>query len=223
MVKLNIIVFSIICIINTVAVYSGYLEYELLEALNRNEYVTDDEAMMNDLRQASIGISQSILYLLSGIFFLIWFRRAFENLHLLGIRFQYSINSAVWSFFVPILCLYRPYQIMKEIWFGTQAQIKKLVPQYNVNFSTKLISIWWVSFIITNYLGYFALKSMLRDDTIGQLIDSAKAYIISDIFDIPAAILAILVIKIVSNVETQLYEAHINENFTGLSKIQPIQ
>jgi hypothetical protein len=91
-----------------------------------------------------------------------------------------------------------------------------LLPQYTVNFSTGLINAWWIFFIITNYLGYVALKSLFKDDSMDQLINSTKAYIISDFFDITSAILTIIVIKIVSNAEAQLYEAHRNQDFTSL-------
>jgi hypothetical protein len=206
--KVATIVFGLICIINIVAVISGYWEYELLEKIRIGENISEEEAIFNDLRQGIVGIFQFVVYLTSIVVFLMWFRRAYENLHKLGIDYlEYNTNMAVWSFFIPFINLYRPYKIMKEIWIESQEQLKKLVPEANINTSIFIVGFWWALFLITNYIGNFAFKTIFKDDTIQDLIKSTQAYMVSDFFDIPAAFVTLILIHNVSKVEAKLRQS----------------
>jgi len=61
-----------------------------------------------------------IFYSISVITFIMWFRRAYFNLHQKVNHLSYSEGWAAGSWFVPIINLYRPYQIMKEIYIETK-------------------------------------------------------------------------------------------------------
>jgi hypothetical protein len=206
--RISILVFGLICAINIVAVISGYFEYELLESIRMGVYINEDEAKLNDLRQAFIGILQSIIYFISIVVFLLWFRRAYENLHILGIDYlEFRTNMAVWGFFIPVINLFRPFQIMKEIWIESQEQIRTLIPDATINTSTYLVGIWWGLFLLTNFIGNISFRSMFRTDTIQDLIHSTQAYIVSDFMDVPAALVTLILILNVSKVEKKLKES----------------
>ncbi len=205
--RIAVIIFAAVCVLNIFAVVSGLMEYELLERIRMDEFVTEEQANANDLRQAIIGLLQSVAYIMSIIFFLNWFRRAYGNLHRLGIDYlNYKQSMAVWSFFIPFINLYRPYKIMKEIWIETQEQIEKLAPEFHINKSTLLVGIWWTLFLISNYVGQFAFRSIFREDTLQDLINSTMAYMVSDFIDIPAALVTLLLILRISKYETKLQE-----------------
>lgn len=58
-----------------------------------------------------------LLYFATGVCFLAWLHRAYGNLRSLGARqLDSSPGWAVVSFFIPILNLFRPYQIVRETW-----------------------------------------------------------------------------------------------------------
>ncbi|HEU4716799.1 MAG TPA: DUF4328 domain-containing protein, partial [Bacteroidia bacterium] len=68
-----------------------------------------------------IGLVQTVAYILSIIFFIMWFRRAYNNLHLMGSQFlTFSEGWAAGAWFVPFMNLVRPFRIMREIWNETQ-------------------------------------------------------------------------------------------------------
>jgi len=203
-----IFVFVLLCLVNPIAFYSGYIEYELLEKINADEYVTEEEALSNDQRQMIIGLVQTVIYLSSIIFFLVWFTRAYSNLFLFEKKPKFKKKMAIWSFIIPIVSLYRPYQIMNEIWFETQMQVRKIFSETKINISTFLMGTWWALFIITNYVGNFVIKTSFKNDTIEEMINSTRAFMISDFLDIPAAIITIILIHQVSIFESKLFEAN---------------
>ena len=205
--KLIVNVFWAICILNLIAVISGYFEFELLERIRDGEIISEQEANANDLRQGVIGIFQSGFYIASIILFLNWFRRAYGNLHRTRIKqLEYSETMAVWSFVIPIISLYRPYKIAKEIVVETRKKLNELTSDYKSQTNLSIIGVWWALFLITNYIGQFSLKSVFKDDTIDQLITSTQAYMVSDFMDIPAAIVTLLMIKQISRDENVLFE-----------------
>lgn len=117
--KILIQIFWILTGLTVVSVIFNYYELEILKKALLGEYIDEDKAYANDLRQGIIGLLQTGLYITSIIVFLNWFRRAYGNLHRLKLRLNHSETMAVWAFFIPIIFLFRPYQIMKEIWSST--------------------------------------------------------------------------------------------------------
>ncbi|MEC8831353.1 MAG: DUF4328 domain-containing protein, partial [Bacteroidota bacterium] len=97
-----------------ISLYSSYLQYDLLLKIQEGFYVSDHEITSNDLREGIIGVVITILYVVSVITFIRWFRRAYYNLSS-RTDIRYDEGWAAGSWFVPILNLFRPYQIMKEI------------------------------------------------------------------------------------------------------------
>lgn len=83
-----------------------------------------------------------LIGLSSGIAFIMWFRRAYFNLHQ---KVSYLAHAEGWAagcWFVPIINLFLPYQIMKEI----HVETKELFVREGMDapgYSTKLIGWWW--------------------------------------------------------------------------------
>ena len=205
--KLIINIFWGICILNLIAVINGYFELNLLKRIRDGGIYSVQEAESNDLRQGFIGIIQTGLYIASIVLFLNWFRRAYGNLHRIGIKnLEYSETMAVWSFFIPIISLYRPYKIAKEIAVETRNKLTEIIPDHKAASHLSILGFWWALFLMTNYIEQFAFKSILKDDTIDQMITSTQANMVSDFVDIPAAIVTLMMIKKISRDETLLFE-----------------
>ncbi len=204
--KLIINVFIAICIINLIAVISGYFEFELLERIVSGGTYTENEISLNDLRQGIIGLIQGALYISSIILFLNWFRRAYWNLHQIGeYQPQYNDSMTIWGFAIPFINLYRPFKMIKEIVDGLTQKLKALDSNYTSYVNNSVIGFWWALFLITNFVGQIAFKAMLKGDTIEQLIHSTQAYLISDALDLIAAILTAIMIKQISKDEVMVF------------------
>ncbi len=205
--KLAINIFIGICIVNVLAVISGYFEVELLERIAKGEqYYTMEETTLNDLRQGIVGLMQSALYICSIIFFLQWFRRAYWNLHQYSeFKPEHNENMAVWGFAIPFVNLYRPVSITKEITSGIKSKLLEEDSNHSSSINESIIGLWWALWIIGSFISNFALKTLFKDDTIEQIITSSTAYLFSDGLDIITAVITAIMISQISKDENLLY------------------
>ena len=164
-----------------------------------------------------VGILQSITYLISVFFFLYWFRRAYGDLKRIGVKTSHNETWAIWSFMIPVISLFRPVQIMKEIWSKTQKSIKNIDKNYDANYNTTPITFWWILFIGSNLVGRYILRNSFNEDTVESLIQLTQAHLISDTIQI---IEALLVLFIVSKMETRLLSLYKNKLNTDLKTIE---
>jgi heme/copper-type cytochrome/quinol oxidase subunit 2 len=200
-----IIVFWVLIGITVIALLSGYLEVALLQHVQDGGMITDEEATSNDNRQAIIGILQTVIYIVTIVFFLMWFRRAYGNLHRLGLKYiKHTESWAIWSFIVPIISLYRPVQIMNEIVEETQHKIRKMDRSYIKKELGLFIGIWWTLFIISNFVGRYVMRTAFNADTIEAMVHSSQAYLISDGIQMVEALMVILIVTKVSKIESKL-------------------
>ncbi len=202
---LVVIIFWVLIVFNLIGIASGYLEIALLEDVKNGYYVTEEEANANDTRQQIIGILQLGLFITSAVVFLNWFRRAYGNLHRIGDKtLRHSESLAVWSFIIPIVCYFWPYQIMSDIWDQTQYHIKKFKSEFIPRTDKYLLYIWWALFIFSNLVGRILLRSVFKDETIDELIASSELTLFTDALQIIEAAMVILIVKRISGLETQL-------------------
>lgn len=205
--KIVMIIFWILTGLTVIGIVSGYFELEILKNAQQGEFISDEEANASDIRQMIIGLLQTGLYIASIVVFLNWFRRAYGNLHRIGITYlKHKESMAVWSWFIPIIFLFRPVQIMNEIWTETQEKIKKYDSNYNLKSRGLIIGLWWTLFIISNFIGRYVLKTAFKDETIEQLIEGSQAILVSDIMQIPEALLVLLIVFQLSKMELKLAE-----------------
>jgi hypothetical protein len=201
------IVFWVLIGLTVIGLFTGYNELQILKNAQIGEYISEQEANTSDLIQGIIGLLQLGIYIASVVLFLNWFRRAYGNLHRLGIKYLKQKESmAVWSWFIPFINLFRPVQIMNEIWTETQEKIKKLDSEYHYKSGRLIIGFWWTLFIISNFIGRYVLKTAFKDETIEQLIEGSQAILISDIMQIPEGLLVILIVFQISKMESKLAE-----------------
>ena len=205
--KNAILLIQLVLAVQIISVVSDYFQYSLLKDLENGIAPAEGAAAANDLRQRIIGIVFLIMYIISAVTFIQWFRRASFNLHTKPNSLEYDEAAAAYCWFIPIVSLYQPYKIMKELYVGTDALLsRRNVATYTDKISTNIVGWWWTLWIISNIIGRVVLKTAFKTDTVDQLIDSTEVSMLSGIIDIPLALLTIKVIKDYANVEPLLYE-----------------
>jgi hypothetical protein len=149
-----------------------------------------------------------IVFFSTLIVYLFWVRQAYRNLHSLQLfPTQYSSGWAIGSNFVPILNLFRPYKIMKEIWFGSQSKsiqdgesdydrIKRLT-------STTFLTTWWTVALIDGFFSNLSFRLSLKADTNQELVTSNWIDIISSTTGIFLALLLLYLITTVKNWQSE--------------------
>ncbi|MBA3971159.1 MAG: DUF4328 domain-containing protein [Bacteroidetes bacterium] len=177
-----------------ISAYSNFVQYRLLKNAESGIEITSDQADTNDLRQQVIAIIQVLLILGTIITFVMWFHRAYKNLHRVSApNLQYTSGWAAGSWFVPFLNLGRPYLIMKEIWNETQNFI---LPKdgFSRSSSTQIIGWWWAFWLFSSILGNASGKMIARATTIDQLIPATQISIVSDAVDMISMILTLIMV-----------------------------
>lgn len=142
-------------------------------------------------RLVAIGAGVSLASTLIGAgFFIWWFHRAYCNLATVRAT-ERSTKWAIWAWFVPILNLFRPAQLANEI--ATHS------PSPSRNVPPRIVSTWWAFWVLGNVLNRFVFRSDL--DTLDGLIRSDTISAGCDLLLVVAAVLAIFVIRNISDAQ----------------------
>lgn len=176
--------------------------FEMEQALTAGASIDQSTIEAQEAVYLLVGSVAGFLYFFTAIPFLIWFRRAYRNLLFLGIKaLNYSPGWAVGGWFVPFLNLVRPYQIAKEIW--VQSYRSNAIPgdtqhrQLNLSF----VGAWWSLFLVMNFVGTFSSKVYAGAETLDGLQFAAITDILDALVTIPAAILAIKLVRAIQKMQ----------------------
>jgi hypothetical protein len=212
--KNAILLIWIVLALEAVNFISSFFQYHLLQTIANGGYVSDAVAAANDTREGIAGILYTVAFIISAVTFILWFRRAYYNLHQ---KVSYLADSDGWaagSWFVPIMNLYRPYQIMKELYLETKELFIKKEMAVNQNFTTRLVGWWWTLWIINNIIGNIVFRYSLKAESIGELTTSTVVGMISNVVGIVLALITVKVIKDYAQVEPLLREISDEEETT---------
>jgi hypothetical protein len=203
--KQAISIFWIMLGVTIVNMFSLGWQYYLLIDVQANPGSIDMETLQaSDTLRSVITAVNFIMLVLSMIFFIMWFRRAYYNLHSLPWHnARHSEGWAAGSWFIPILSLFWPYQIMEDIWRGTQNAIKE---RFGEPQSAAIVGWWWTLFLINNFFGYITAFATGGAADVDELLTAMKIEFIGEIISIAAIIIAIRVIQRTSNFEKELLE-----------------
>ena len=180
---------------------SDFLQLQLLWRFQSGVNVTTSEAQMNDIRVTAIALIYMAAYIVSAVMFIRWFRRAYFNLHLVAKRLTYTEGWAAGSWFVPFINLFRPYQIMKELYEETEIVLAKRNLTPRVVLPGTMVGVWWTLWIINNVAGQIIFRSSREANTLGEMIFGTQMGIFVNFISIPLALVTIKVIRDYAKVE----------------------
>jgi hypothetical protein len=205
----------IVLALEIVSLISGYFQYDLLQTAANGGEISTETATANDTREQIIGIIYLIAFVISGVTFIQWFRRAYYNLHLRVNHLSQTEGWAAGSWFVPIVSLFRPYQIMKELYQETKELLVKKGLSINENFATGSLGWWWTLWIINSAIGQFVFRYSMKAESIDEFTISTVASMIGNVVGIPLALITVKVIKDYANVEPLIIEIKDEEETTN--------
>jgi ABC-type multidrug transport system fused ATPase/permease subunit len=193
--KQAIILICAVLALDLISIISDYMQYNLLVGFNSGEFVAPEAATNNDLRQQIIAITYLVAFIVSAITFIRWFRRAYYNLETRVDYLTFNNNEVPWSWLIPFVSLFKPYQIMKEMFKKTEWYLGKNAKGYVPSFTFHNLGWWWTLWIVNNIAGQIAFRMAMSAETVDSMINSTTASMISDVIAIPLALMAILVIQ----------------------------
>ncbi len=182
--------------LDIVALVFEWFQVNLLNQVLQGKPITLDEATANDDRLRFVGVAQLLIYLVTAILVLIWIHRSYRNLPALGATdLKFTPGWAVGWFFVPFMNLFRPFQVMTELWKASDPAVSASDATARKSASTPpLLGAWWAAWLIGNILVQVATR-VIRRDEIGAAITATWLVMLSDILNIAAAVLLINIIR----------------------------
>lgn len=191
----------LVLIMDVITTVSGLMQYNILLDIENGTFVSDVVLESNDFRVQALAIFYLAIFIVSGITFIQWFRRAYYNLHL---RTECN-NTEGWAsgaWFVPIISLFKPYKIMKELWVKTNQLINEKTGEQNL-INTSILGIWWTFWLINSFLGQISYR-LSEPETMDDFFLSNGVDMASSLVGIPLAIIAIKIIRAYSEQEEKL-------------------
>lgn len=160
---------------------------------------------------SSLLLVRWLLYAVTGIAFILWFSRAYRNLHRIGVPgMEWKPGWAAGSWFVPFVNLAVPVVIMKEIWYKTQEQT---VSEDEYIHTATPVGWWWILFLLGRLIataGNFAVRDA---SILAFLAKTVILYILVYIIDTLGLVLAIKMVKRISVFENRLFDQHWKNHF----------
>jgi len=124
----------------------------LARSQGMNLYTEDDDLEFENAADAAAGVLVTVGGVVSVIdllvciiVFLMWLYRARANLPALGVSdARWSPGWAIGWWFIPIMSLFRPYQLVKEVW---QASDPMTSPGWRSNAPPVFFGWWWALYL----------------------------------------------------------------------------
>jgi hypothetical protein len=181
-------------VVDIAAAVSGGMQYGLLAHIQGGAFPGMKQAAReNDFRQLIAGVVHIVTFVGSGILVLRWIWRANKNLHALSpVPLEYTPGWAVGWYFVPFASLWKPFQVMREIW-KVSLDVE----------GSGLLPLWWTFWILSNLAGN-ATFQLASSRGIDMLMASSIAGIVHDVCNIGAAIILIQTVAKVTEAQRRL-------------------
>jgi hypothetical protein len=203
--KVTVIVFYVIIAVNAVYLLFSLYSKSFYTNIANGVYYTDQSIMLVAGGEMAMGIAHFSANLVCIIMFVMWFRRAYENLNRIGkYGTQTSDSMAFWGFVIPILNLFKPYQMMKEVWHKTQQTTRDINDEYEHSQSAGFILIWWLCFVVLRFVNQISVRMNLKAETYEDFASNTSFDMFASILDIVCALLTIYMIKKVAVKEKDL-------------------
>lgn len=198
-----------------VSLISGYLQYDLLQTVAKGGEVSMGDANANDLREKVVGVIYFIVFIISSVTFIQWFRRAYCNLHQ---QVNYLSNTEDWAakcWFVPIVNLYKPFQIMKELYEESKELLLKKGLIYNEDLGSGYLTFWWTLWITNSIIGQWVFRYSLKAESLDELTISTVGGMINNAMGIPLALITVKIIKDYAQIEPLMHEIKPEEDLSN--------
>lgn len=151
-----------------------------------------------DVRAGDLGVGLSSLgylaaYVVGGFIALKWVYRASRNAHAFARGLTISPPWAVGWFFVPIACLWKPYEAVSEAW-----QASERPHGWRTAPKPAFLGWWWAAWLLSNLLGGIANAVSKITDDVGA---NGRVIIVGVAVSIVADVLFIQVVTRLSSLQ----------------------
>ena len=134
-----------------------------------------------ELREALVELLYVIANLVTAILFLRWTYLARKNAAAWGATgFRVSPGWSVGYYFIPIVCLWKPYQAMQETFQASHPEVRgdwKSAPR------PRVLPLWWTLWLISCFAADLSFQASMRANTADD--NASRLDLISSLIDLP--------------------------------------
>ena len=167
----------------------NYRYLGLMQRMQGGEVLDESTVTSGEAFLGVVALLYVAAFVFAAITFIQWFRRAYFNLHLLTPLLQHGEGWAAGAWFVPVLNLFRPYQIMRDMYEVTNVRVG------TAGRTTAHVGWWWAFWVISLCLERISSRLDMRADDLGEMILSTQFGMAAALMGIPAALFAVAVVK----------------------------
>lgn len=193
--KLTKILLAMLCIVYVLAwcrLLWDVFQWRLIN-LSQNGLLVLEDIAMHDRWHERIALIYVVWVVVTGIIFLFWVNQVSRNCHgFNALSMRYTPVEAVCYYLVPIICLYRPYWVMRELW-----EVSCNPQGWEKTRSSAIVGVWWGVHLITLL---FALLSFLFCRNIDSIASAKKGTIISMLSNLSGTVLVVLLMVVVAEI-----------------------
>jgi hypothetical protein len=192
-----------------VMIFSAQLQISVLQREKIGQMIQPNEAEVVEAIDGLAGLLNLVVRVALIIAFCLWIYQAHKNLTLLGTRgLTYTPGWAVGWFFIPIMQLFRPYQVTQELWKAS-SQLEPLRDPFawQRNSGSGLILAWWLLWVLGDVLNGFVFRAFWKQNpSPDELASALYVTCVADGVHILAAVLAIFVVNAIVRRQTETHE-----------------
>lgn len=173
---------------NAIALWASARQLDLLGRMSSDAY-REAEVWANERRMQLAGMGRMVALVLVAVAFLVVLVRASRNARALGATdMSHSPASAVFWFAVPIANLWRPYQVVRELWLASTPRPGGPWSQARVS---PLLPAWWAAWLAFVASEWIARRSGGRTPQMGDVLTATRVELVACVLGFIAAGLAV--------------------------------
>jgi len=147
------------------------------------------------------------IYTSTIVVFLMWLYRAHSNLEALRSRnLQFTPGWAVGWWFIPFANLVKPFQVVREVWWESdpESDDERVFLSESLRSAPIYMGVWWAAWLLSNFAANVTSR-VYDPDTMENVVLGGVLFVITGILSIAAAVLAIMVVKDITERQTKRY------------------
>ena len=177
---------------------STAMEIDLLREIQDGKIPSISRAAANDDRQRAVSSLYFLTFVSTAVSFCFWIHRVTRNLGPLGNAEQrFSPRWAVIWWFLPLMQLFRPYQVVREVWTKSHA-----VPR-----GTTLLWLWWAAWIAANGMALVNSAAIFRGEEPEVRITADVIALVRLSLMFTAVMLAFVIVRQISALQEERYRS----------------
>ncbi|MEM7479876.1 MAG: DUF4328 domain-containing protein [Acidobacteriota bacterium] len=179
-------------VVGSLGVLTGLVQWVLVAGIREGRDFSNHLLTVSDWTSIGIDLIQGVLFLVTAIFWLRWLHASYKALERRqGEALRFTPGWAVGYWFIPLVNLLRPYQVMEEL----RAQSQSITDEPFAKAQASTIGFWWVLWVASHFVNRTDTRLALRAETFEQITFSTVFSIGADALMLGLTAIALMVIR----------------------------